>query len=92
MAYLLNRDILTADIFVEQRLVIAAGKFDDNVLNGLLKFTIADQTYVELARLTQPVCLANDHDRMLLEGSDNALYSIDRFRVLRPDLCTGIYP
>src|SRR2546422_2383750 len=41
---------LTADIFVEQRLVIAAGKFDDNVLNGLLKFTIVDQTNVELDR------------------------------------------
>ena len=92
MAYFFDRDTLTADVSVEQRLVIAAGKFYDNVLDRLLEFTITDQTYVELTRLTQPVCFANDHDRMLLEGGDNALYSTDRFGVLSSDLCRGIYP
>src|SRR6266702_3560650 len=56
-----------------------------------MSFTVADQMHVELARLTQPVCFANDLDRMLLEGSENALYGIHRFRVLSFDLRRGTY-
>jgi hypothetical protein len=33
------------------------------------KFTIANQTDVELARLTQPLWRANDYDRMLLKAA-----------------------
>jgi hypothetical protein len=63
----------------QQGLVIAAGKFNDDVLNGFLKGRVPDQANIEVTGLPQPVCLADDHYGMLLERRDNPSDGIRRY-------------
>lgn len=61
----------------QQRLVVLARELDNDVLNGLLKCRVVDQSYIEAAGLLQPMCFSNDHNRALLERRHNASYGID---------------
>src|SRR6267142_6189864 len=81
-----DRNFLPSDVSVEKRLVVAAYEFDDDVLNGFLKFTTAVQTYVEVSRLTQPVTFANHHHLVLFERRNDTLDSVDRIRNSRSTL------
>src|ERR1700732_216060 len=51
MPHIVDRNVFTGDISIKQWLIIAAREFDDDVLNGLLKCRVADQTDIEVPSL-----------------------------------------
>ena len=73
----LQWNFIAGDVSVEQGLIAAAGKFDDDVLYGFLKFGVADQSHVEVAGSLDPMDFSDDHDAMLLECRDDALDGVN---------------